>query len=282
MTSPAAARKPRPPRGALRAPIGCVGVTSPRGESGACRDGGEVWPGRDSKAQLIPPLPWQGHLPLSQLLPAAVSNPALGTARDPGAATAALGTLCQGLPTLTGNNSQFPISHPALPSGTGSHSLAPVPPCLVPSPSAALLEPLQALPGALSSAWILLLSRCQHPRPGHVQPLIQQHSQRELEGVAQALTQHEEPKDLLHLVCLQWSPRQPGHGEFLHSSCSSHTGEQTSLQEPGCGTSPEGTGNAGDAPSQVLHRPSASLTLNPELSHGREHVRGTRKAAPCS
>uniref|UniRef100_A0A8C0TXF8 Uncharacterized protein n=1 Tax=Cyanistes caeruleus TaxID=156563 RepID=A0A8C0TXF8_CYACU len=36
---------------------------------------------------------------------------------------------------LTENNSQFPISHPSLPSGTGSHSLAPVPPSLVPSPS---------------------------------------------------------------------------------------------------------------------------------------------------
>ncbi|NXE65243.1 PRS55 protease, partial [Calcarius ornatus] len=34
----------------------------------------------------------------------------LDTSRDPGAATASLGTLCQGLPTLTGKNS-FPISH---------------------------------------------------------------------------------------------------------------------------------------------------------------------------
>uniref|UniRef100_A0A8U8ANW8 Uncharacterized protein n=1 Tax=Geospiza parvula TaxID=87175 RepID=A0A8U8ANW8_GEOPR len=61
---------------------------------------------------------WQGHLPLSP-----VSSLALGTARDPGAAPAALGTLCQGLPTLPGNNSSLPRSHPALPSGTGSHSL---------------------------------------------------------------------------------------------------------------------------------------------------------------
>ncbi|NXK70556.1 GLT13 acetylgalactosaminyltransferase, partial [Sylvietta virens] len=42
-------------------------------------------------------------------------------------------------------NPQFPISHPSLPSGSGSHSLCPVPPALVPSPSPALLEPLQAL-----------------------------------------------------------------------------------------------------------------------------------------
>ena len=32
----------------------------------------------------------------------APSSLALDTARDPGAATASLGTLCQGLPTLTG------------------------------------------------------------------------------------------------------------------------------------------------------------------------------------
>ena len=35
----------------------------------------------------------------------ALSSLALGTARDPGAAPAALGILCQGLPTLPGNNS---------------------------------------------------------------------------------------------------------------------------------------------------------------------------------
>ena len=44
------------------------------------------------KAHPIPPLPWQGHLPLSQAAPSPMSNLALGTARDPGAATAALGT----------------------------------------------------------------------------------------------------------------------------------------------------------------------------------------------
>ena len=70
------------------------------------------------KAHLVPP-PAMGrdtfHCP--RLLQAP-SSLALDTARDPGAATAALGTLCQGLPTLTGNNS-FPISHPALPSGSG-------------------------------------------------------------------------------------------------------------------------------------------------------------------
>ncbi|TRZ11482.1 hypothetical protein HGM15179_015629 [Zosterops borbonicus] len=40
----------------------------------------------------------------------ALSSLALDTARDPGAATAALGTLCQGVSTLPGNNSfQYPI-----------------------------------------------------------------------------------------------------------------------------------------------------------------------------
>ncbi|NWT73120.1 MIPT3 protein, partial [Prunella himalayana] len=51
-------------------------------------------------------------------LPQALSILALDTSTDPGAVTASLGTLCQGLPTLPGNNS-FPISHPALPSGSG-------------------------------------------------------------------------------------------------------------------------------------------------------------------
>ncbi|XP_050839129.1 keratin-associated protein 10-4-like [Serinus canaria] len=81
------------------------------------------------------PLPLcQGPLPLCQLLPAPVSSLALGTARDPGAAPAALAIPAQPLPTLPGNNSQLPRSHPALPSGTGSHSLAPVPPSLSPVP----------------------------------------------------------------------------------------------------------------------------------------------------
>ncbi|NXH61444.1 BAZ2B protein, partial [Rhabdornis inornatus] len=39
-----------------------------------------------------------GHLPLSQAAPTPVSSLALGPARDPGAATAALGTLCQPCP----------------------------------------------------------------------------------------------------------------------------------------------------------------------------------------
>ncbi|TRZ19089.1 hypothetical protein HGM15179_008037 [Zosterops borbonicus] len=45
-----------------------------------------------------------------------LSSLALDTARDPGAATAALGTLC--LLTLPGNNS-CPIPPPSLPSGSG-------------------------------------------------------------------------------------------------------------------------------------------------------------------
>uniref|UniRef100_A0A8U7NKI8 Dual specificity mitogen-activated protein kinase kinase 2 n=1 Tax=Corvus moneduloides TaxID=1196302 RepID=A0A8U7NKI8_CORMO len=47
-----------------------------------------------------------------------MSSLALGTARDPGAAPAALGTLCQGLPTLPGRD-LFPISHLTLPSVRG-------------------------------------------------------------------------------------------------------------------------------------------------------------------
>ena len=43
-------------------------------------------------------------------LPRAPSNLVLNTARDPGAATASLGNLCQGLSSLTGKNS-LPISH---------------------------------------------------------------------------------------------------------------------------------------------------------------------------
>ena len=49
--------------------------------------------------------------PYLRLLPA-LSSLALDTSRDPGAATAALGTLCQLLPTFTGNNS-CPISNPS-------------------------------------------------------------------------------------------------------------------------------------------------------------------------
>uniref|UniRef100_A0A8D2QA56 Polycystin 1, transient receptor potential channel interacting n=1 Tax=Zonotrichia albicollis TaxID=44394 RepID=A0A8D2QA56_ZONAL len=55
-----------------------------------------VGTGRDLKALKV-------QLPLSQMLQALPSL-ALGSARDPGAATAALGTLCQGLPTLTGKS----------------------------------------------------------------------------------------------------------------------------------------------------------------------------------
>uniref|UniRef100_A0A8C5TZ70 Uncharacterized protein n=1 Tax=Malurus cyaneus samueli TaxID=2593467 RepID=A0A8C5TZ70_9PASS len=71
-----------------------------------------------------------------------MSSLALGTARDPGAATAALGTLCQGLPTLPGNNS-FPISHPSLPSGTGK-------PFPVSCPSSPWPQSLSSSPGAPS------------------------------------------------------------------------------------------------------------------------------------
>ncbi|KAF4802839.1 hypothetical protein TURU_021585 [Turdus rufiventris] len=56
------------------------------------------------------------HYP--RLLQAPKSSLALDTARDPETATASLGTLCQGLLTLPGNNS-FPISHLTPPSGSG-------------------------------------------------------------------------------------------------------------------------------------------------------------------
>uniref|UniRef100_A0A8C3NTU2 Small ribosomal subunit protein bS6m n=1 Tax=Cyanoderma ruficeps TaxID=181631 RepID=A0A8C3NTU2_9PASS len=66
--------------------------------------------GGDFKAHLVPS-PAMGrdtsHCP--RLLQAPVSSLALGTARDPGAATAALGTLCQGLTTFKTKNF-FPIS----------------------------------------------------------------------------------------------------------------------------------------------------------------------------
>ncbi|KFW75824.1 Attractin, partial [Manacus vitellinus] len=57
------------------------------------------------------PLPWAGTPSTSP----GCSNLALDTPRDPGAATASLPNLCQGLPTLPANNS-FPISHLILPS----------------------------------------------------------------------------------------------------------------------------------------------------------------------
>ena len=118
-----------------------------------------IWVGRDLKSHPVPP-PAKGrdtfHWP--RLLQAPMSNLALGTARDPGAATAALGTLCQGLPTLPGNNS-FPISHPALPSGTGKPFLAPGPPCLGNCLSPGFLQLLQALQGHPELTPKLLLSR---------------------------------------------------------------------------------------------------------------------------
>ncbi|KAF4789742.1 hypothetical protein TURU_147898 [Turdus rufiventris] len=63
-----------------------------------------IWVGRDLKAD-----PWQGHLPLSQAAPA-LSSLALDTCRDPGAATASLGTQCQGqgfLPSIPSNPRLF-------------------------------------------------------------------------------------------------------------------------------------------------------------------------------
>ena len=53
------------------------------------------WPGLEGTLNTIPfhPCHGQGHLPLAQVAPSP-SNLALDTARDPGAATAALGTLC--------------------------------------------------------------------------------------------------------------------------------------------------------------------------------------------
>ena len=69
------------------------------------------------------------HCP--RLLQAPVSN--LDTSRDPGTATAALGTLCQGLPTLTGRNF-FLTSHLTLTSAslvfssrkTSNYALTPI------------------------------------------------------------------------------------------------------------------------------------------------------------
>ncbi|NWZ69441.1 DDHD1 Phospholipase, partial [Acrocephalus arundinaceus] len=60
---------------------------------------------------------WQGHIPLPRLLQA-LSSLALDTSRDPGAATASLDTLWQGLNTLT-ERSSLTISHQTLPSGSG-------------------------------------------------------------------------------------------------------------------------------------------------------------------
>ena len=70
----------------------------------------------------------------------ALSSLTLDTSRDPGTATASLGTLCQGLPTLPGNNS-FPISHPSLPSGSGK-------PFPVSCPSVPCPQSLCSSPGA--------------------------------------------------------------------------------------------------------------------------------------
>uniref|UniRef100_A0A8C5UFY6 Uncharacterized protein n=1 Tax=Malurus cyaneus samueli TaxID=2593467 RepID=A0A8C5UFY6_9PASS len=58
----------------------------------------KVWVGRDLKDDPVPTPALSrdtSHCP--RLLPAPMSSLALGTARDPGAATASLGTLCQGL-----------------------------------------------------------------------------------------------------------------------------------------------------------------------------------------
>ncbi|NXM32068.1 KSR2 Kinase, partial [Oxyruncus cristatus] len=79
---------------------------------------GMVWVGRELKDDLIPP-PAMGRDTFHQpRLLQAPSNLALDTPRDPGAATASLGNLGQGLPTLPASNS-FPISHLSLPSGSG-------------------------------------------------------------------------------------------------------------------------------------------------------------------
>uniref|UniRef100_A0A8C5TZC6 Uncharacterized protein n=1 Tax=Malurus cyaneus samueli TaxID=2593467 RepID=A0A8C5TZC6_9PASS len=80
------------------------------------------------------------HCP--RVLQSPVSSLALGTARDPGAATASLGIPCQPLPTLTAGNS-FPISHPSLPSV----SLKPFP---VSCPSIPCPQSLSSSPGAPS------------------------------------------------------------------------------------------------------------------------------------
>uniref|UniRef100_A0A8C3DV74 Uncharacterized protein n=1 Tax=Corvus moneduloides TaxID=1196302 RepID=A0A8C3DV74_CORMO len=100
------------------------------------------WFGLERTLKLIQCHPCHGrdtsHCP--RLLQAPMSSLALGTARDPGAATAALGIPSQPLPTLPGNNS-FPISHPALPSGTGK-------PFPVSCPSMPCPQSLCSSPGA--------------------------------------------------------------------------------------------------------------------------------------
>uniref|UniRef100_A0A8C3DJ49 Keratin 80 n=6 Tax=Passeriformes TaxID=9126 RepID=A0A8C3DJ49_CORMO len=126
-----------------------------------CTGNSPSWVQRDLKAHPIPPLPGAGTPPT---VPGCSKPqcPAWPWAL-PGIQGHSLGNPFQGLPTLTGNNS-FPISHPSLPAG--SHSLCPVPPSLLPSPSPALLEPLWALEEAPRCLQSLPFSRlCSLPAP---------------------------------------------------------------------------------------------------------------------
>ena len=91
--------------------------------------------------QLLP-LPWARTS--SQGVPIPI-QPGLGLCQGSRGSHSCSGHPVPALPTLPGNNS-CPISHPALPSGSGSHSLCPVPPSLAPSPSTGLGKGRQVLP----------------------------------------------------------------------------------------------------------------------------------------
>uniref|UniRef100_A0A8C5TNZ6 Caseinolytic mitochondrial matrix peptidase chaperone subunit B n=1 Tax=Malurus cyaneus samueli TaxID=2593467 RepID=A0A8C5TNZ6_9PASS len=83
-----------------------------------------------------------------------------------------MGYLCQGLTTLPAKNS-FSVFHLTLTSGSGKpFPLVLSPLAFVQSPSPNLLEPFQALAGALRSPWGLLFSRLNSPISPRLSPNV--------------------------------------------------------------------------------------------------------------
>uniref|UniRef100_A0A8C5JJH6 DENN domain containing 6B n=1 Tax=Junco hyemalis TaxID=40217 RepID=A0A8C5JJH6_JUNHY len=106
------------------------------------------WVGRDLRAPPVPPLPWQGHLPLSQGATSPSVMPGLGTARDPEAAPAARACPpCQGKAFSYSSISlflpiflPFPLCSPFWISLVSAPSL-PIPCRVSPWPPPIVLEP---------------------------------------------------------------------------------------------------------------------------------------------
>ncbi|XP_063253285.1 collagen, type I, alpha 1a-like [Prinia subflava] len=85
------------------------------------------WDRKDPGAPAVPPLPWQGHLPLPQAAPAPGSSLALGTARDAGAATAALAIPFQAAIPAQDPTQPCPLAVGAIPCVLSLCPLSPAP-----------------------------------------------------------------------------------------------------------------------------------------------------------